>query len=90
MISFILLFFRVVLTSIPSFVFIDTSMSLVGLILFSYFSQCDPLTHPDPNLRISSPNQVLSNPFSISVAFIVIAYLVVVALSATCNRSSVA
>ena len=49
--------------NIPSFLFIDVSMSLVGLVIFSYFSECDPLTHPDPNQRLSSPNQVLLNQF---------------------------
>ena len=57
--------FRMVMFNIPSVLLTNVAMAIVGLIIFSYFSLCDPLTHPDPNLRISSPNQVYKTTFYI-------------------------
>jgi Na+/proline symporter len=34
---------------------------LVGLVIYANFAGCDPLTHPDPSKRISSPNQLVGN-----------------------------
>ena len=58
--SIVFYFFRIVFVNAPLQAMMELLSCTVGLVLFSYFSECDPLSHPDPQRRISSPNQVQS------------------------------
>ena len=52
-------YYRAILVNIPLQFIFDLLACTVGLVLYSYFSECDPLNHPDPDKHLSSPNQVL-------------------------------
>ena len=49
---------RALLVNLPSQFIMDTLACGIGLVVYSYFSSCDPLNDPDLDKRLSSPNQV--------------------------------
>ena len=67
---------RMILMNIPCAIISEALLLLIGIIIFAYFSTCDPLSFPDSEQKITSPNQVES----IIICFIICSY-------STCDNS---